>query len=46
MNTYLYNIGILSIFFGMVLYLMRRMTKAEAEVKGLGRNKGQKDGQS
>jgi hypothetical protein len=41
MNTYLYNIGLLSIFFGMVLYVMRRKVRAEVEVEGLGKIKGQ-----
>jgi uncharacterized membrane protein len=41
MNSYLYNIGLLSIFFGIVLYIIRRKSRAEVEVKGLGRIKGQ-----
>jgi uncharacterized membrane protein len=41
LNTYLYNIGILSTFFGLVLYVLRRKARAEVEVEGLGRIKGQ-----
>jgi uncharacterized membrane protein len=41
MNTYLYNIGILSIFLGMVMIVLRRRNRAEVEVEGLGKIKGQ-----
>jgi hypothetical protein len=41
MNTYLYNVGLLSIFFGIFLYVLRRKARAEVEVEGLGRIKGQ-----
>jgi hypothetical protein len=40
MNSALYNIGLLSIFFGLLLYVLRRKNRAEVEVEGLGRIKG------